>query len=1171
MRYLSALLAAGVLASSAAAQGIQGYYRHPAIHHDTIVFVSEGDLWRVPASGGRAIRLTTHAGEESTPAISPDGQTIAFTAQYEGPIEVYTMPLDGGLPTRRTWDANPRASVQGWTSDGLILAATERFSTVPNVQLYTLDPRSGERRLLPLSQASDGCFTGPARDSTLIFTRLHFNGSYTKRYRGGTTQNLWKFGPNLREAVPLTADYDGTSKRPMVHDGRVYFLTDRDGTMNLWSMDLDGKDLRQHTRHKGMDIGGAGGNTGASLHNGRIVYQHGADLRLYDIASGEDRLIPITLASDLDQTRERWIKKPMDYATAIYPSPNGDRVVITARGRVFVFPHRQGRIVEAGRDEGVRYRNARFMPDGKTILALSDKSGEVELWTLPANGVGEPVQLTHDADVLRWDAIPSPDGRYIVHHDKKLRVWVYDTREKTNVKIDDLLLDETTEFEWSTDSRYLAYVAWADNMFRVIKIWSAESGQVTQVTTDRFDSYSPAFSPDGQWLYFLSDRDLKTVVPSPWGPNQPDPFLDKTTKVYQLALQPGLRSPFQPKDELHQAEDKKKEERPEEKKPPEPRPTEQPDRTPELPVKPELPPKKPDQPTQPPKNPASQPEDIYKPSEKPAPADTPEKPASEERPEKRAAADRPAIDFDGIMTRLHEVPIPSGNYDSLFVNDKALFWTSFDRADRSKRTLHALAITNDPIEIKQVAADLRSVIMTNDGKKFMIRRGDNLYIIDAAAAPASDLDKKAVNLSGWMLSIIPREEWRQMFTEAWRLERDYFYDPDMHGVNWPAMREKYAPLVDRVASRAELSDVLAHMIGELSALHMFVRGGDLRQGEDQIAVGFLGALLERDEGRGGYRITRIFRADPDDPHLLAPLARPGVDAKEGDVITMINGVPTLSLPDPHMLLRNQAGKQVLIRIKPAPQAAGGPDAEPAERDAIVVPITQAADADLRYHDWEYSRRKLVEEWSGGRIGYLHLRAMGGANFTEFVRGFYPAFNREGLIIDVRHNRGGNIDSWILSKLMRKAWFYWTQRFGNPPTWNMQYAFRGHMVALCNERTASDGEAFAEGFRRLGLGKVIGTRTWGGEIWLSSSNVLVDRGIATAAESGVYGPEGQWLIEGRGVEPDIVVDNLPHATFNGEDAQLRAAVDHLLERIRQEPVPPVQRPAFPNKAIEDNRR
>lgn len=396
-----------------------------------------------------------------------------------------------------------------------------------------------------------------------------------------------------------------------------------------------------------------------------------------------------------------------------------------------------------------------------------------------------------------------------------------------------------------------------------------------------------------------------------------------------------------------------------------------------------------------------------------------------------------------------------------------------------------------------------------------------------------------------------------MFIEAWRLQRDYFWDSNMHGVDWKAMLARYLPLADRVSTRGELNDLIAQMVGELSALHIFVRGGDLRTGDTDIAPGVLGGLVVRDENAGGYRIDQIYSSDPDEPGRKSPLAAPGVELQPGDVIVEVNGRPALSAPDISALLRGQVGKQVLLKVKP--KAGGDPKA------VIVVPISSASEEDLRYHEWEYSRRQIVDKQSDNDIGYVHLRAMGNENFTEFTKGFYPIYQRKGLIIDARHNRGGNIDSWILSRLLRKAWFYWSPDVGSS-YWNMQFAFRGHIVVLCNQRTASDGEAFAEGIKRLKLGTVIGTRTWGGEIWLSSSNFLVDGGIATAAETGVFGPEGDWLIEGHGVDPDIVVDNLPHATFKGEDAQLAAAIELLKKKMKEQPVEAPVTPKRPNKAF-----
>jgi tricorn protease len=508
------------------------------------------------------------------------------------------------------------------------------------------------------------------------------------------------------------------------------------------------------------------------------------------------------------------------------------------------------------------------------------------------------------------------------------------------------------------------------------------------------------------------------------------------------------------------------------------------------------------------------------------------------------------------VTRLIEVPVPAANYSSLSVDAKRLYVLDRGTEPQSKRALKTLVIDANKPELETFLDDVKSYELSADGKKVLVRREKDYLVLDAAAkAPAAaDLAKKVLPLGDWRFRLDPRDEWRQMFTEGWRLERDYFYDRQMHGVDWKAVRAKYAPLVDRVTDRAELSDVLAQMVSELSALHIFVGGGDHRKGTDDVDPASLGAQTARDVKAGGHRVTHIYTSDPDLPDELSPLLRPGVNLKVGDLITQVNGLATAEVSELGQLLRGQAGKQVLLAVTPQSGAA---------RQVVVVPITRGKDDDLRYDEWEYTRRRDVERASNNRIGYVHLRAMGAQNMAEWTREFYPVFDRPGLIIDVRHNRGGNIDSWLLARLLRKAWFYWQARVG-PPTWNMQYAFRGHVVVLVNEFTASDGEAFAEGFRRLGLGKVIGTRTWGGEIWLTSSNVLVDRGIATAAEFGVYGPESAWLIEGHGVDPDIVVDNLPHATWKGEDAQLRAAIQHLEELIKTKPVPVPPPPPYPDK-------
>jgi tricorn protease len=1087
---LLALQPALVISPVAAAQAAPGYYRFPTIGEDVIVFTAEGDLWIVGIEGGMARRLTTHHGTESHAAISPDGTTLAFSAQYEGPTEVYTMPLVGGVPERETYWGEP-CRVVGWTPDGRIIYSTRHYSTLPNTQLAACDPGRDEHEVISLSQASEGVYDPSG--NTLFFTRQAFQGSHTKRYRGGTAQNIWRFSDGDIEARALTGDYPGASRSPMWWDDRIYFASDRDGTVNIWSMSTEGADLRQHTFHKGWDV------KSPALSGGRIVYQLGADLYLYDISAGDDHMVPISLASDFDQRRTRWVKKPVEYLTEAHISPDGDRVVLAARGRLFVVPARQGRFVEATREAGVRYRSARFMPDGETVLVLSDKTGELEFWEIPASGVGSPKQLTDDGDVFRFQGIPSPDGTWIAYTDKNQKMWLYNKRTRRTVLV--AASDQATPYDlaWSVDSRWLAYVAEAENYYPQIMLYDTKQRSTTSLTGDRVDSYSPTWSPDGKWLYFLSDRYFVSLTRSPWGPRQPEPCFDKTTKIYHVALTTGLRSPFKPDDETEQEADDQDSE-----------------------------------------------------------TDSEARNNEKNKPEE-AKATEVEIDLDGIEARIMEVPVPAGNYRNLAMTETHLFWTEAITGPEAKRHLAALKLANEDIESKTIVEDIKGYELSLDGEKLMIRKQDDVYVVDASGAKPDDLSESRVDLSNWTFAIDPREEWRQMLTEAWRLQRDYFYDPGLHGVDWDAQLARHLPLVERVSDREELSDVISQMISELSALHLYIWGGDRRRGEDEIEMASLGADLRRDEGAGGYRVGHIYRSDPDYPTELSPLAQPGIDIEEDDIIEAINGVPTLSVSDPALLLKNQAGRQVLLTVKSMPGRK--------IRDVIVEPITARQTRDLRYREWEHTRRLRVEESGDGEIGYVHLRAMTGRNIAEWVRSFYPVYNRKGLIVDVRHNVGGNIDSWILEKLMRRAWFYWKPRVG-APYWNMQYAFRGHMVVLCDEWTMSDGEAFTEGFKRLGLGKVIGTRTWGGEIWLSSSNfVLVDKGVATSAQSGVYAPEGEWIIEGHGVEPDFVVDNMPHATFVGQDAQLEAAIAHLKEQIRLDPVGVPPAPAYPDKSFD----
>ncbi|MCI4668516.1 MAG: S41 family peptidase, partial [Bacteroidia bacterium] len=976
---------------------------------------------------------------------------------------------------------------------GEIIYSSSAHSTLPSRQLITLNLKNLEQKLIPLAEADQGEFD---QDGKLYFTRRNFQGSQTKRYKGGYNQDLWKFdGKN--EATPLTADFEGTSKNPMLFEGRLYFLSDRDGVMNIWSMDLDGKDLKQHSFSKFWDL------KEADLHDGKIVYQKMADIYTLDIKSGEEKVLDISIVSDFDQRRVKWEKNPMRKLEGIALSNDGSYLNLTARGRMFVTPAKGGRWSEVTRKSGIRYKLAEFAGKEDKLLFLSDESGEMEIWETDKRGYEEPKQLTKGSQNLITSFIASPDNSKIAFAEKDNRLLIYDRESDSQKEIAISKYGQFYDLSWSSDNKWLTYVESLPNSNSQVKLYNTQTEEIHALTTERFSSYDPLFSNDGKWLFFASQRNLKNSQGSPWGPLQPEPIYKKTEKLYALALQADHKWPFLEKTELDE-ESKEKDKKEDEK------------------------------------NKDSKVKDKSKKSD-----DKDKK--EEEKPVEIK------IELDGLSGRLYELPIKPNSFGGFDLTKTHIYYTQ--RGEKAY-DLYALKMSNDPgNKAIKVGSEVDYFLLSANQKKIMVKKSRDIYVGEANGK-ALNWDSDKLSLKNWQFQINPLEDWEQMLNDAWRLQRDYFYDKNLHGVDWKMILEKHKPLISRVSDRFELDDLLASMVSELSALHTFVYGGEKRSAPNYIGLSFLGAKLVKDAEKGGYVIQHIYRNDPDLPEGLSPLDQPHLSIKEGDVIKKINGIDVMSVMHIQEVMLAKAGLQVRLDLE---NQVGESYSQ------VVKPISQIQERNLRYSDWEYARRQMVEEKSESRIGYIHLRAMSGRNFDEFVKGFYPVHHREGLIIDVRHNNGGNIDSWVLEKLMRKAWFYWSQRTGEP-SWNMQYAFRGHMVVLIDAQTASDGEAFAEGFRRLGLGKVIGTRTWGGEIWLTSSNRLVDRGIATAAEFGVFDKEGKWLIEGIGVVPDKEVDNLPFETFNGKDRQLEAAVEHLQKLMEEEPIVLPKTPTFPDKSF-----
>lgn len=1042
------------------AEDTRGYHRFPAVRGDQVVFTSEGDLWTVPLAGGAATRLTTHPGEESRAAVSPDGAWIAFTAAYEGTAEAYVMAAAGGVPRRLTFSGG---RVLGWSPQGEVAYATQAAEgPTGQTVVACVHPATGLRRVLPLADANEVAFDDGGQ--TVFFTRmgLHTTGDNARHYRGGAAAELWRFDRTGRgEAQRL--ELPAPAKRPMWWKGRLYFVSDHQGLDNLWSCTAEGRDLRQHTRHADLEV------RGASLGDGRVVYQHGADLRVFDLSTGQDRALSIQLRSDFDQARQRFVKQAMTFQGDASLAPSGERVVLSGRGRVAVAGVGALRRVDIAIPEGSRAKEAVLSKDGAWVYAICDATGEQEIWRFPANGTPGGQALTTDGKTQRTALAPSPDGQWLAHTDGAGNLFLLNPTTGENRRVD-AQGDGIGDLAWSPDGKVLAYVR--SNTPREspqVVLYGLDTRRTVVATSDRYPCSSPTFSPDGRWLFFLSDRHFQAVNSSPWGDRNLGPFFDKRTKVYALALQEGLRWPFKPKDEL------------------------------------------------------DGPEGGAKGEEKGKPKDTAV----------------PAVQWEGLAQRLHEAPLPPANYRAVRCDGKRLY--VLEREQGAGATLKTLDLGPEARKPSVYMTDLRSFELSPDGKKLLLAKAQHaLHLVEAGAKPPAELEPAMIRAADWSLTLDPRQEWRQIFADAWRMHRDYLFDANLRGVDWKAVRRRYEPLVERIRDRAELDDLLAQMSAEVGALHSQIRPGPARPLPENPAAAFLGAATER--AASGERVVRIYRTDPELPEEASPLAKAGL--KDGDVLTHVNGRPVREARDLSDLLRGQAGQQVLVAYQ------RGADTH----QAVVVPVDAVRQNTLRYGDWEEACRQKVEAEGKGDIGYLHLRAMGAADIATFAREFYAQFHRKGLVIDVRRNNGGNIDSWILEKLLRRAWVYWTRPDLTFRGTNMQQAFRGHLVVLIDERTYSDGETFALGVKTLGLGPLVGRRTAGAGAWLTDSNVQTDGGVARAAEWPQFlMGTNQWVIEGRGVEPDVAVVNPPFETFQGRDRQLETALQMLKDKIAREPI------------------
>lgn len=1063
-----------------------GYYSSPTVAQNMLVFESEGDLWRASTNGGPATRLTTHVELETNPALSPDGQTLAFNARYDGATEVYIMPVSGGKPTQLTFEGGG-TGVRGWTPDGRIVFASTNEPTLRARVLRTVDPVSKSFTTLPLDRANQASYADDG--NSLFFTRYGLGGDNAVLYRGGMMSQLWRHTPRSQsEPIRLAPDFNAPIRSPMYENGRIYFTSDKSGADNIWSLNADGADAQQHTNFSGWQI------KTPDLSNGKIYYQRGADLFTYDIAGNTETRLNLNLISDRDYTRQRWLGDPLSYTESANISANGKSATVTARGNVVIgFPGKRRR-VELAIPQESRARNATAGNGGKWVYAIIDQDNIGEIWRFPADGRGDAEKMTRGSDAHIWNFSLSPDNEHMVYQDKKARLWSLNIVSKsktlleTNTSGDD---EAFYDINWSAGGRYLAHAASDERGVNRVILRDFETGIRKIVTGGKYYSFSPTFSADGNWLYFISDRNFRATPPGPWGDRNLGPQFANRGKIYALQLLPDAEFPFKTEDEIASEADAKDD------------------------------------------------------------TDKDEAKDQEDDDKNKSNAKDPTIVFEGVENRIWIVPVKPGKYSDLHASGKFLYALSGSN-DGDK--LISIGINPLDPKVSTFASKVLTYSLSADGEKLFFAAGDrsapNMAIVPADAKAPDDLSDHKLRMGDWKLGINPKAEWRQMLLDAWRLHRDFAFDADLRGVDWNAVRTQYLPLTARLGHRSELNDLLGQMTANLGILHSQIGFGDQPKDAENGNAASLGATFKR--VGAGLAFDTIYTGERDLIEQLGPLLKPGVDVRAGDILKAVDGQTITDKADLVRALQHKTGQQVRLDYTRGSET----------KSVIIKPIAYNAERRLRYRHWVQSNREAVAAASNGNIGYLHIRAMGGNDIASFARDFYEHVHKDGIIIDVRGNNGGNIDSWLISALLRQVWAFWESPLGGTPQTNMQQTFRGHLTVLIDQNTYSDGETFAAAVKALDIAPLIGTRTAGAGIWLSDRNRLADRGIARVAEFAQFGLDGRWLLEGHGVSPDIEVSNPPRASFNGQDAQLDAALKYLRDKIQEEPIPELKAQPLP---------
>lgn len=1075
--------------------------RFPDIHGEDVAFCYAGDIWKAPAGGGTAVRLTAHPGLELFPKFSPDGQWIAFTGQYDGDEQVYVIPVAGGVPAQLTFypargPLPPRwgydNQVYGWTPDGgrVVFRSLRDAGGGSESALYTVSAKGGLPTKLPMPTSGAGDFSPSGK--LIVYSPLFRDFRTWKRYEGGWAQDLFIYDL-ATNAVRAIAPSVRTERDPMWLGEKICFASDRDGTLNLYSFDIRSEQIEQLTHSKKWDVRWA-----SSDNRSKIVYELAGELQVYDLETGSDRKISIAVPDDGLNTR------PSRYSAAkniedFGLSPKGERAVFVARGDVFTAPIEHGPTRNLTDSSGAHDKWARWSPDGTRVAFISDASGEDQVYVVAQDGDGKPEQLTSQFAAMLYAPEWSGDGNRLAFSDKDGKLYVLSVQDKKVVEVADDLYGGIFDYSWSPDGSWLAFSMADENRFRSLYIWGVADGTLHRVTDEMFNEQSPVWDPEGAYLFYLSDREFAPQISSvEWN------FAgNRTTGIFAMALRKDVKDPFGPRsDEVTLEKEGDKE-----------------------------------QGTGDRKN-----------------ARTDRGKGDEKKDEgKKAAKVSVKIDFEGLAERVSRVPVDPDNIDGLSAAKGYLFYTvsgaPFYGRDSYAKT-HLQVFDMKEREASSLAEDVGGYALSGDGTKVLVQQGNAYNLYDAKPKAK---DKKAVSTADLFVNRVPADEWMEIFNEVWRRYRDFFYVKNMHGYDWKALGEQYRPLVRYVAHRSDLNYVLGEMVAELNVGHAYIEGGDFDV-PARPKVGLPGARFELDEKAGRYRIAKIFPGDNEEEKYRSPLTEIGVDARVGDYVLAIDGVALDAKDNPYRLLRHKTDPVTLtLNSKPTPEGS---------RKVTYTPIT--SEEDLIYKEWVDGNREKVAAMSGGRVGYLHLPDMGAPGIYEFIKYYYPQIRKEGMIVDVRANGGGNVSQWIIERLDNRLL---GTRFGfnsDFPTTYPSTVLHAHKVALINETSASDGDIFPYYFRKAGLGPLIGKRTWGGVVGISGRGPLIDGGRVFVPLNATNDENGQYIIEGIGVEPDIVVENDPASVIAGHDRQLERAVEEVLKAMAENPLKLPTKPPDPVK-------